>query len=101
MSEERRASDEWPPKTIARLCPTCKRERMEPNGAHYRDLRYRAHVTLVEMARVCRVTPTHLSLIERGIRSFLPKYAELYEQLFERRKATAPAPGRSPRHGRV
>lgn len=101
MAAEERRSPEPLPKDTERPCPTCKQPRPEANGAYYRDLRIRARVSLTEMARLCRCTATHLSLIERGLRSFRPRFVEAYESLFERRKTPTTPPGRSPRHGRI
>lgn len=57
------------------------------NGLHFRRMRQAAKVTLTEMARVCGVSHAHLSRMElgRGV-DFLPRFAELYDRLFERRR---------------
>lgn len=97
--EQRTTPESWPPREVIRPCPTCGQDRRRPNGAFYRDLRMRAGVSLLDMARRCGVSVPHLSYMERGLRAFAKRIAEVYETQFERRPL--PPAGRSPRHGRI
>lgn len=56
------------------------------DGRHFRGLRKKAHLTLVEVGRLCRLSPSHLSAMEVGEHPFKPEIAALYERLFDRRR---------------
>lgn len=62
-------------------CPTCGHKRAVFNGAHFRQVRERAGVTLREMARRLDVCAAYVSDMELGKRRFLVKYVLPYRRL--------------------
>ena len=73
---------------ITRPCPACHGEGTVTvlDGRHFRKLRELSGVTLTEMARICDVSRPHLSRMERGEQTFQPRFADLYQRLFDRRQ---------------
>ena len=73
---------------ITRPCAACNGSGTVTalDGRHFRRLRELSKVTLTEMARICRVGRSHLSRMERGQGTFQPRFAELYQRLFDRRQ---------------
>jgi hypothetical protein len=86
------------PREITRPCKRCGHRRKELNGPFFRLRRKLAKVTLREMASMFGasglpldgvrngVSLQLLSRMERGDVPFAPKYAEVYDRLFERRE---------------
>lgn len=79
---------------IARPCRKCHGRGHEQvlNGPFFKAARERAGVTQEEMARVCEVSPGYLSRMENGgDLPFLPRYAEIYDAMLERRRRSGGA----------
>jgi len=99
-TQERRPPDGLPQREASGVCPTCSAPRPTFNGAHFRMVRRLANGTQEQVADRLGRSVGHVSQIERGIRPFLQKHADVYDDLFGRAAAPQP-PGRSPRHGRA
>ena len=88
----RQPLEEPEPRTIEQPCPTCHGEGTvtKLDGHHWAELRRKAKMTQVEMARAFeawgeKVSVDYLSKMERGARPFREKYAAIYKRLLDRR----------------